>query len=71
MEDRMRVVVVSMDVVIPDTADGFQIAQQIQDLVNNSSLNCNVAASDIGGDITDIYERDYPEFITLEEGMVL
>ena len=66
-EDRgLRVANISLDVVIPEQADGWTIAQKIQDIVNaNSGTAFRVAAADVGGDITSIYEYDYPEEIEI------
>ena len=60
--DANRVINVSLDVVIPEDIDGSVIAASIESLVNRkASGKYRVAAADVGGDLTDIYERDYPD----------
>lgn len=66
-EDKgLRVINVSLDVVVPAQADGYTIAQAIMDLSNKYyGDGVRVAAADVGGDITSIYEYDYPEEIRI------
>ena len=63
-EGRYRVINVSLDVVIPADKDGSNIPGLIEETINEAYDGggfLRIAAGDVGGDITDIYERDYPD----------
>jgi len=60
----VRVVNVSLDVILPAGKDANDIPGLIEETMNEAydgSGFFRIAAGDVGGDITDIYERDYPD----------
>ena len=62
-----RVMSVGLDVVIPAEADGYAIAQQIENLLNQVGRGkFRVAASDVHDDLTDTYESDYPSDLYID-----
>ena len=63
--DGLRVVNIGLDVVIPEDADGDQIADAIQRIVNmHYGDGIRVASAACAGEeVTDIYRKQWPEEI--------
>lgn len=55
-----RVVSIGLDVVIPADADGAQVADAIEFLINKNATKFRCAVADFKEDLTDLYENDYP-----------
>lgn len=60
--DDYKVVSIKMDVVIPKKANAYAIGIHCENAINKTLKGlCRVSAVNADDDITDIYEKDYPD----------
>lgn len=59
-QTEFRVVSIGLDVVIPAEADGSEIADKIELLLDEHAKGFRCAIADFKGDVTDLYESEYP-----------
>lgn len=63
-----RVVAIQLDVEIPEGVSSEDVIQAIEDMAGNSTVqDFHIAGADFVGDLTDIYERDYPDLLVYRD----
>lgn len=65
-QTEFRVVSIGLDVVIPAEADGGQIADAVEYLINKYATNYRCAIADFKEDVTDLYESEYPSDLYID-----
>lgn len=61
MDDKKRVIQISLDIVVGDECDGMELADDIADELNRRGFR--VVGAGFQEDMTGIYKEQYPELI--------
>ena len=61
MNDKKRVVQISLDIVVGCECDGAELADDVRDELNRRGFT--VVGAGFQADMTELYEKQYPELV--------